>query len=245
MSHAIAAAGQISGSDPAMRAAGLVALASFVEAGVDLDERDDGNLRAVDIIVRGADSQESAAAIEMMAEAGFAEGMMAPPSASDMPPMMMACYRGNALMVEKFLELGMPADVKTNAPAQKILKGTPFHAVVLGFREVDKHAYARCLELLLSYCPEGIDLADRLGQRPVDLAVKAAAVTGDQTLMEAMVAYGSELSHGSEVDASHMLTAIMGKDQSGRTASLMAQGAAKGAIRKIERLSEELRTPRP
>lgn len=222
---------------------GLAMLKEAIAQGVQGSAKNAASLRAVDLLARGVDTPEAAVAIEWLAEAGLAESMMQAPSASEMPPMMAACYYGNALVVTKFLELGMPADIQANAPKLKILGGTPFHATVLGYRESRKDDYASVLRSLITYSPDGIDTPDRMGQRPIDLAVRAAAATKDRTLCDAMLSFGVNLSSQGEASAEKLAKAIIKRTGSEELNVLMAANSAKRALREIE---ADLRSgPRP
>lgn len=224
------------------------ALVQFREAmanGGDLNEQDENGLRAVDLLVRGRDTFEAAGLIEEMAERGFVEEMMVGPDASTMPPMFMAGFSGKPAILEKFMELGMPGDSRFTSPKEKILNGTVFHAIVIGFREIQKDDFAQCLRVMLAYCPSGIDLADRLKARPVDLAVKVAAVTGDQTLSNAMVSYGAIIESGNGRDAKSLLDEMMKRPNSAELKTVITHGAANNVLREIEEEESRQSGPRP
>lgn len=225
----------------AQRAQGLTALQASIAAGGRADIKDPAGLRAVDVVVRGADSSEAAFAVELLAEAGFAEAMMAAPTSSEMPPMMAACHAGNPLIVEKFLEIGMPGDVKANAPKIALLGGTPFHATVLGYRESRKDDYAAVLRALVEYCPDGIDIPDRLRRKPIELALKAAAATQDRTLADAMLQFGVDIHSKSGTGADKIVDAMMRRSGDETLRVLVTGNEARAAVREIEGLVR----PRP
>lgn len=223
-------------------AGGLELLKAALTRGATGTMKNIHGLRAMDVLARGLDSMESAAGIEFMAEAGFAEEMMKPPGASEMPPMMAAAFFGNPLIVEKFLFLGMPADVQANAPRQKIIAGTPFHATVVGFRHVRKDDYASVLQKLLAYCPEGIDTPDAFKQKPIDLAVDAAIRTEDLTLVAALLQFGVSLRGAGGLGADQLIKALMERGGKEDLQILMATSEARRAIREVDAMRSH---PRP
>lgn len=236
MSNLLELARQLAeGHDDVSGASSLARLLAEIAAGVDLDLRGGDGLRAVDILARGSDTLEAGAAIEAMAETDFAAHMIIAPGSGETSPMMMACYRGNAAIVEKFLELGMPADRTETCPKLKILAGTAFHAVVLGYKPVEADRYIRCMGLLLAYCPDGINIADRLRQTPVDLAVKTASSTGDRSLADAIVAFGAELSNNNGLDARSLIQVMMKAAKHADLATVVSHGAANRALLTIDR----------
>lgn len=185
-------------------AGGLRLLQQGLGLGGRADNRENASgLRPVDIVARGLDGPEAAAAMESMAE-GFAQAMMQAPAAMEMPPMMAACHAGNAQIVKCLLDLGMPVDQKCNAPKHKLMGATPFHATVVGYRDVRKEDYANVLRHLLTCNPEAIGIPDRLGNRPIELAFKALAITKDRTLVDAMLEFGVELTGKSEASAAKL-----------------------------------------
>lgn len=230
----LAAARLISQGTNAERGRGLTLLRSGVEEGSNPDVRDTNGLRAMDMIATGNDSVEAAAAIECMAEAGHADAMMRAPSVSGMPPMMAAAFTGNPCIVEKFLELGMPADTKANAPREKLLGGTAFHATVLGYRENRKDDFASVMRLLISYAPNGIDISDRLRQKPIDMAMKAAAITGDRTLSDAMMQFGVEMRGAGEGGADKVAKTLIERDRTDTLRSLVAGNEARAVLRSLD-----------
>lgn len=221
------------------------ALNQFREAmteGGDLNEVNPSGLRAVDVLVRGRDTFEAASLIEEMAEHGFVEGMMVGPDASTMPPMFMAGFSGKPAILEKFMELGMPGESRFTSAKDKILNGTVFHAIVMGFRQINSDDFAQCLRVMLAYSPKAIDLTDRLKQRPVDLAVKMSAVTGDRTLANAIVSYGAIIESGTGRDAKKMLESMMKEGKNDDIKTVITHGAANSALRTIEYEEEEAKT---
>ena len=234
MTNALQAADALANKGGSERGPALKALLEAISVGEDLNARNDQGMRAIDVLVRGEDGDEAAAAIEAMAEQGFGESMLLAPNPSEMPPLVAACYQGNALMVEMFLSYGFPADARCNAPTKRLLNGTAFHAVVLGFREVCKDDFAQTMKLLLTYCPEGINLADRLRQRPVDYAAKAAAQTGDRTLSDAIVSYGVSMSNGTGMDANAILKELAKKPKPEELKAVMTRGLTNGVLRQVD-----------
>lgn len=224
------------------------ALAQFREAmaeGADLSQQDENGMRAVDLLVRGRDTLEAAGLIEEMAESGFVEEMMVGPDAGTMPPMFMAGFSAKPAILEKFMELGMPGESRFTSPKDKILNGTVFHAIVVGFREAQKDEFAQCLRVMLAYCPDGIDLQDRLKMRPVDWAVRVAAATGDSTLSNAMVSYGAIIENGTGRDARSLLQEMMKAPGNENLKTVLTHGAANSALRAIEAESAQASRPRP
>lgn len=213
---------------------GLILIRQAIDGGINFDGRDEAGLRLVDALARGCDSEQAALAMQLMAESGFEQEMLAAPGASDMPPMMAACFAGNAKIVQKLLELGMPGDVKANASSHKILAGTPFHAAVIGYRKNRQDDYAQVLSCLLQYCPDGINVADRLRQKPIDWATKIAAATGDFSLADAMMEFGVSLNGGGALGADKVLKVIAQKSGDNKVRALMASSEARLAIREIE-----------
>lgn len=245
MSKLLSAAKILADGRDGTLAAGLAQFREAMQEGADLNEQDENGLRAVDLLVRGRDTFEAAGLIEEMAESGFVDGMMIGPDASTMPPMFMAGFSGKPAILEKFMELGMPGESRFTSPKDKILNGTVFHAIVIGFREIQKDDFAQCLRVMLAYCPAGIDLADRLKSRPVDLAVKVAAVTGDHTLSNAMVSYGAIIESGSGRDAKSLLEEMMKRPDNAELKTVITHGAANSVLREIEEEEARPSGPRP
>lgn len=222
----------------------LKEIKAAILAGENLSEKNNVGLRAIDVIVQGADTLEAVAAIEAMAETEFASEMLKPPMSSIMPPVIMAAYSGNALMVEKFLDFGFPADSKFTAAKQNLLNGTAFHAVVLGYREIKKEAYVECMALLMAYCPTGIDVADMRKQRPVDLAIKYTASTRDRTLSTAIITFGAHIETGSKIGAKSLMAELIKKQpEYADFTTMLTRGAARNALRAIEREVQQEETP--
>lgn len=229
----------ISGSEQQSRVDGLKMLKQAIAEGCDLNERDASNFRGVDLLARGLDSSEAAVGVEWMAEADFAEQMMSAPVASEMPPMMAACYFGNPSVVDKFLELGMEGDVIANAPKQQIIGGTPFHAAVAGYRQTRQNDYVAVFHSLFSYCPDGINVVDRMKQRPIDLAMKKAVASGDKVLIVTMMNYGVEFDGKAAMGAEKLMGEIMKKEKDcgDGLKSLISANEAMRVVRELDGLT--------
>lgn len=241
MSNLLLAAQTLADGLPQHRKTAFEDIKAAILDGEDLSQKNASGLRAIDVIARGMDTFEGAALIEMMAETNFAAEMLKAPFTSDMPPMVMTAYSGNPLMLEKFLELGMPAETQVTAPKHKLLKGTAFHAVVLGYRAIQKDEYTHCMALLMAYNPKGIDVADMLKQRPVDLAIKQTIATNDRTLANAIVAFGASIDNGSGLDAKKLMIELMKRPEHANLNTVISHGAARGTLRLIEQeMDEEL-----
>lgn len=251
MTRVLAAAAELATGSTETRTSSLLALMAGIADGENLDARDERGLRAVDILCRGVDSDEAAKAICAMAEVeGFGEQMLAGPDATEMPPMMAACFRGSPDIVKGFLTLGMPADFRVDVPMLKLLKGTAFHATVLGYRKANQHDFEQVMSLLLTYCPEGVDVPDRMRRRPVDLAVLAAAETGDRTLADALVSFGATTKSQPGVDAESVMKAMAASGRHDTLSVVMARGAAYAALREVDQVVAlealpQVRSPRP
>lgn len=215
-------------------AKGYAMIVQGIASGEDLSVKNERGLRAIDVLARGLDSEGSAKAIEAMALTDFAPQMLKGPSSSDLPPMFEAAAKGSPMMLEAFLDLGMPGDSVATSIRLKLVAGTPFHAIVLGFQESRQDDYAQCLQKLITYCPQGIDISDRMRQKPVDLAFRLGAVTGSQTLANALVSYGVDMNARSKIGAEKMMEALITNEEDRTLAlAIKAQGQANKIIREL------------
>lgn len=213
-------------------------LKAFAEQPWMLDELGSSNLRMVDVIARGEDSDLACYALLHLKNAGAdIEGA---PSLQDPPPLFSACKAGNPKIAATLLDLGVDVNVRASASSHKLYGGTPLHAIAAGFRSTRKDAYAECFALVLGAGCD-VDAKDKRGQRAVDIAMDSGARSNCMELVEAMLAYGVATSGDSVINVRELMKAY--SSQAGRP-ELLAQLTQSELVR-VHRAQDALEMIQP
>jgi hypothetical protein len=197
-------------------------------------------LRPIDILARGVDDEISAAAVEVLIDAGaiFTSG----PGAHEAPPLHAACYHGNWMIARAImLYEGVDPDQPGSSRSMRLNAGTPAHAVAVGFRSAHSVRYMYCLQVLLA---NGADLnkIDRMRKKPVDIALAGLVSTNDRTLVDALFEYGvmtsADASQAPDASAAEVARAIASRQASMYDLGVAAVRAQmRDVIRKVPKSS--------
>lgn len=203
----------LSGQQEGDAEAAYASLESALEAGCDPDVRNDRGMRPIDLLARGTDSVAAGDAAFRLVQAGA--DAKTPASMQECAPLHAAAFYGLWRVTEALLEAGVDPNGPSNGSLQKLMKGTPLHALAAGFRSARADEYAECFKLLLRYQAD-VDKTDRRNQKPLDIAVQAAAGTGDRTLVDAMLEYGVQTAHDTTTSARNVGMALSRRNGNNR-----------------------------
>lgn len=177
----------ISDAHHADRAGALSAMQAIVTPLI-VDDRDNNQLRAIDIIARGHDDQIAAQAVEVLADAGSL--IANAPTQDSAPPLHAACYFGNWMVTKSLLEYEVvDVHAKATARGMRLQASYPVHAVAAGFRSSREEGYGNCLQLLIHNGAD-INVSDRMRKKPIDIALSCCATTGERSLVDALFSFG-------------------------------------------------------
>ena len=213
-------------------------------ASFDLDEVDDKGLRVLDILCRGRDSEDASLAVMFLIQAGA--DAFEQPCPSEAAPLHSAAYQGNPQVLCTLLDMGVDAKSLSNGIAQKLLGSNAIHALATGFRSSRADAYAECFGALLGAgC--NVDAKDRKRQTAIDIAMRTAATTGDETLTDAMLEFGVQVDGSSQLSANSVGVAISQRTGDFSLISKISGSAFENIARSVDALKslEQISTPHP
>ena len=202
---------------------------------VDVNALNEHGLRSLDVLSAGRDSEEACYAALFLVQAGFA--LNEQPNASDAPPAYVAAFNGNWQVLSTLIDLGAEVRLKVTAMRQNLLGGEAVHALASGFRAAREADYGQCFAALLGAGAD-INAKDRKRQTPIDIAMRSAANTGKQSLVDAMLDYGVDVTH----DASRQSSAasLAGALTRSSGDALLIAKMSKAAIQNIARSQKAL-----
>lgn len=196
----------------------------------DVNEASDTGLRAIDILCRGLDSDESCFAALYLMQAGASIDNQ--PCPSEAAPLHASAFHGNFKILCTLLDLGVSAQSLSSGSKQQLMGSTAAHAIATGFRKVRAQDYAQCFGAIIGAGCD-IDAIDRRRQAAIDIAMRSYASTTDSTLVDAMLEYGVNARRSSGFDAASVAQALSDRAGNPKLLAQLSSSAVHSIVRSV------------